>query len=74
MEKYNQVIRIMCLLAILTMLVILLLAFDAAALVEVRPDGAKLSVACFELDAAGFFLVGAFFVVELQEMMRKNSC
>jgi len=42
------------------------LAFVAAALVDVRPDGAKLRVACFELDAAVFF-AGAFFfaVVEL---------
>jgi hypothetical protein len=46
---------------------ILPLAFVAAALVDVRPDGAKLRVACLELDAAAFFFAGAFLaaVVEL---------
>jgi hypothetical protein len=46
---------------------ILPLAFVAAARVDVRPDGAKLRVACLELDAVAFFFVGAFLaaVVEL---------
>lgn len=57
------------------MLVIFPLAFEAAALVDVRPAGAKLRVACFELDAAAFFFAGAFLaaVVELQELARNNS-
>ena len=43
---------------------ILPLALTAAALVDVRPDGAKLSVDCFELPlaVAAAFLAGAFLV------------
>ena len=45
----------------LTISVTFFLAFEAAAL-EARPVGAKLSVLCFDEDAAAFF-AGAFFAV-----------
>jgi len=52
---------------------ILPLALVAATLVDVRPDGAKLRVACLELDAAAFFFAGAFLaaVVELHYSLDK---
>lgn len=46
----------------------------AAVLVELRPEGAKLSMLCFALGAAAFFFAGAFLAVceELPEKIIVN--